>query len=60
MLPLKIMQRRSRNHQMFQPTKRRIRPAIIFPSENLVRIPQIADVIGKIARITLTIQGSPK
>ena len=40
---------------MLNPKKIRIIPATIFPSEKRVMIPQIHEVMGMIARITLTI-----
>ena len=49
-----IIRIRSMSQIMFQPKIMRKIAATIFPSKSLVTKPQISDVTGMIARITLT------
>ncbi len=54
MLLLTIIKIISRIQMMFQPSNKRKIPATILPSVNLVTTPQIQEVTGIIAKITLT------
>ena len=55
-----IIKIRSRIHTIVKPKIKRIRPATILPSLNLVTKPQTQEVGGRIAKITLITYPQPK